>query len=56
MAQENKIQMPGVFGGLMRYDDEYNSKFMIPPAAVVAFAILIFLFVVAMKVFFKIGG
>lgn len=53
---ENKIQMPGVFGGLMRYDEEYNSRFMISPVAVVAFAILIFLFVIVMKIFFPIGA
>ena len=48
---ENKIQMPGAFGGLMRYDEEYNSKFMISPKSVIAFLVLIIAFVVVLKVF-----
>ena len=33
MGQE--ISMPGSFGGLMRYKDEYNSKLKISPAQVI---------------------
>ena len=40
MAQ-NKMQMPGAFGGLMRYDEEYKSRFMISPKIIVAFIIAI---------------
>lgn len=53
--QQNQIQMPGVFGGLMRYDSEYSSKFMISPKAVVAFLIAIIAFIVALKVFWPIA-
>ena len=56
MAQQQKMQMPGVFGGLMRYDDEYKSKFMMPPAAVVGFVIAIIVFVLVLKIFFPISG
>ena len=56
MAQQQKMQMPGVFGGLMRYDDEYKSKFMMSPAVVVGFVIAIIVFVLILKVFFPIGG
>ena len=51
MAQQQKMQMPGVFGGLMRYDDEFKSKFMISPKVVIAFVILIVLFVFALRIF-----
>jgi len=52
MPPQQKLQMPGVFGGLMRYDEEYRSKFMISPGHVLAFIVLIIVFVVGMKVFF----
>ena len=41
MAQDNKIHMPGGFGGLMRYQDEYESKFHFKPIHIVVFIILI---------------
>jgi len=50
------IRMPGGMGGLMRYDDEYESKFKLSPAMVIGFIVLIILFVIAMKVFFPISG
>jgi len=49
MARENKLQMPGAFGGLMRYDEEYNSRFMMKPGHVIAFLVLIILVVIGMK-------
>jgi preprotein translocase subunit Sec61beta len=52
---ENKIQMPGVFGGLMRYDSEYKSRFMISPVAVIAFVITIVVFVLVLKIFFPVA-
>ncbi|NCN99150.1 hypothetical protein COU62_00660 [Candidatus Pacearchaeota archaeon CG10_big_fil_rev_8_21_14_0_10_35_219] len=52
---DNKIQMPGVFGGLMRYDEEYSSKFMLRPSTVVGFAVAIIVLVVALKIFFPVG-
>tara|TARA_Y100000310_G_C20100897_1_gene542673 strand:- start:200 stop:367 length:168 start_codon:yes stop_codon:yes gene_type:complete len=55
MAQEQKMQMPGVFGGLMRYDSEYKSRFMFSPSAIVAFVISIILFVLVLKIFFPIS-
>jgi len=51
---DNKIQMPGVFGGLMRYDSEYKSNFMISPVAVMAFIVAIVLFVILLKIFFPV--
>jgi len=52
---DNKISMPGAFGGLIRYDEEYESKFMISPIHVIVFVILIILFVLSMKVLFPIA-
>ena len=51
---DNKISMPGAFGGLMRYDEEYRSRFMITPGQVVGFVITIIVLVVAMKLFWPV--
>jgi preprotein translocase subunit Sec61beta len=50
MAGDGKISLPGM-GGLMRYDEEYNSRFMISPAHVIGFCVAIILFVIALKLF-----
>ena len=49
------INMPAGMGGLMRYNEEYESKFMIKPAHVIGFAVLIILFVIALKVFWPVS-
>ena len=54
MAQDNRISMPGVFGGLMRYDEEYGSKFMINPSHVIGFVIVIIIVVIALKIFWPV--
>ncbi|PIN94089.1 hypothetical protein COU54_00395 [Candidatus Pacearchaeota archaeon CG10_big_fil_rev_8_21_14_0_10_31_24] len=54
MSQDNKVSMPGVFGGLMKYDEEYRSRFMLSPTHVIAFIILIILFVIALRVFWPV--
>ena len=52
----DKISMPGgAFGGLMRYDEEYKSRFMISPGQVVGFIILIILFVTFLKILWPIA-
>jgi len=52
MAKQQQMQMPGVFGGLMRYDEEYNSRFMMTPQSVVVIIVLIIILVLALKFFF----
>ena len=52
MAQQQGMQMPGAFGGLMRYNEEYKSKFMVKPSYVILFIILIVASVAVMKIFF----
>ena len=54
MAKDNKIQMPGAFGGLMRYDAEFKSRFQFSPIAIIAFVIAIIIFVIAIKIFFPV--
>lgn len=54
MASDNQIQMPGVFGGLMRYNEEYTSKFMLKPAYVIGFIIAIAVVVLAVRILFPI--
>lgn len=41
---ENKINMPGGFGGLMRFDEEYDSIFNLKPTHVIGFVICIVAF------------
>lgn len=55
MAGDNKIHMPGSFGGLMRYDDDYQSKFMLNPSAVIGFIIAIIIIAVALKIFWPVA-
>lgn len=52
MATDNKISMPAGFGGLMRFDEEYASKFNLKPTHVIAFIILIVAFRVVLGMFF----
>ena len=42
--------MPGTFGGLMKYDDEYDSKFKISPGQVVGFIVALVVFVSILKI------
>ena len=51
---DNKIHMPGSFGGLMRYDEEYTSKFMLTPTQVIGFIVAIMVFVIVLKMFFPV--
>ena len=49
---DDKIRMPAGFGGLMRFDEEYESKIMLKPIHVIVFVILILAFRVSLGVFF----
>jgi len=51
---DNKINMPAGFGGLMRYGEEYESKFNLKPVHVVIFIIFIILVRVGLGLFLKI--
>lgn len=56
MARDDSVSMPGVFGGLMRYNEEYPSRFKLKPLHVVIFVVLLVLFVVALKFIAPIAG
>ncbi|MEK6820641.1 MAG: preprotein translocase subunit Sec61beta [Nanoarchaeota archaeon] len=51
----DKISMPAGFGGLLRYSEEYKSKFMLKPSHVVALIIAIVLFVIVLNIFFPLA-
>ncbi|MAG07737.1 hypothetical protein CMI46_02880 [Candidatus Pacearchaeota archaeon] len=51
MAKDNQMSMPGVFGGLMRYNEEYKSKIMFKPAHVIAAIIVFALLAIALNLF-----
>jgi preprotein translocase subunit Sec61beta len=46
MARNDKIQMPSSGAGIMRYFDDYKSRFELKPAHVVVLAVLIILVIV----------
>jgi preprotein translocase subunit Sec61beta len=46
---DNQIQMPGSFGGLMRFQEEYASKIMLKPTYIIAFIILIIAFRISLE-------
>ena len=48
--------MPSGSGGLMRYNQEYNSKLKLKPSHVVLLIIAIIAFVAVLKIFFPIGS
>jgi len=52
----NMISMPSSGGGLMRYNEEYKSKFMLKPAHVILFIILILAFVLSLKLLYPISA
>ncbi len=51
---DDKISMPGGMGGLVRYDSEYKSRFMIGPMQVVAFIALVIVVVILFRIFFPV--
>ena len=49
---DTSISMPGGFGGLMRYSEEYDTKFSLKPTHVIAFIVLIMVFRVLLPVIY----
>jgi len=48
---ETGISMPSGFGGLMRFKEEYASKFNLKPVHVIGFVIAIILFRISLSLF-----
>ena len=51
---DNNINMPGGFGGLMRFNEEYDSKLKFKPSMVIVFVIAIIVFVVLLNLLFPV--
>lgn len=51
MAQESKVNLMGG-GGLMRFNEEYDSKFNIKPMHIIVFIVLIIAMRLALPLFF----
>ena len=51
----DNVFMPSSGGGLMRYNEEYDSRLVIKPAYVVLFIILILGLATVLKLFFPIS-
>jgi len=49
----NDVNIPSGFGGLMRFKEEYASKFNLKPTHVIIFIILIVLFRFGLEFFIK---
>jgi len=53
MAESTGFSLPSGFGGLVNYKEEYASKFMLKPAHVIVFVVLIIAFRIGLNFFFK---
>jgi len=52
MANEMGGGMSAGFGGLMRYDEEYDSKFKFGPVTVIGMIVAVVLFVIGLNIFY----
>lgn len=52
MAESGGILMPSGSGGLMRYSEEYKSKFMLSPNTVVILIVAVIIGMAVLKLFF----
>jgi preprotein translocase subunit Sec61beta len=50
---DNAVNIPSGFGGLVKFKEEYESKFNLKPVHVVVFVILIVVFRIALQIFIK---
>jgi len=48
------INLPSGFGGLTRFNEEYDSRLKIKPVHVIIFVVAIIAFVACLKIFFPI--
>ncbi|MCK5608796.1 preprotein translocase subunit Sec61beta [Candidatus Pacearchaeota archaeon] len=53
MAENSSVNLPGGFGGLMRYNEEYASRFNLKPTHVILFVVLIVALRVALPIIIK---
>jgi len=55
MAKDEGVSLPGGFGGLMRFKEEYSSKFNLKPTHVIFFVILIVVFRFALPLIYGVN-
>jgi preprotein translocase subunit Sec61beta len=48
----NETSLGAGFGGLMRYKEEYDSKFKFGPGVVIAMIVVVILFVVGLRMLY----
>ena len=53
LGMADEMTVPGMGGGLMRYKEEYNSRFKFGPGAVIGMIIAVIVFVVGLRIFVK---
>ena len=49
---DNKINLPGGFEGLMRFNEEYESMFNLKPTHVIVFIVLIVVFRIGLEIIY----
>jgi len=49
---DNSVSMPSGFGGLTRFNEEYNSKFKFGPGVVVGMIIAVIVLVVGLRIIY----
>jgi len=54
MPQNQGVNLPGGFGGLVRFNEEYESKIKFKPSHIIIFIVLIILFVLALNIFWPV--
>ena len=55
MAKNTGINMPSGFGGLTRFNEEYESKFNLKPSHIVALIVAIIVLRISLKFLFPLG-
>ena len=50
---DSGVNVPSGFGGLVKFKEEYESKFNLKPVHIVLFVILIVVFRIALQIFVK---
>jgi len=50
-----QMNLPGGFGGLTRFNEEYKSKLQITPIQVILAVIIVIAFVISLRIFFPLA-
>lgn len=50
---DTSVNVPGGFGGLVRFNEEYESRFRLKPVYVIGFVIFIIIFRIFLGIWYK---